>query len=176
MGPEDQIGHRLGELGLTTDDITHVINTHLHFDHCGQNSAFPGIPILVHRRHYEAALVGDAFPNEYFDLPELTYELFDDDAELFKGVTAITTSGHAPYHQSLLIDLPNTGKILLAVDSIFIRDNLEHDNFAAAPDPEAARESAHRVKRMADELGAMLVFGHDPGQWNELKHAPAFYD
>ena len=96
-------------------DVTHLFNTHLHFDHCGQNFLFTDVPILVHKAHYEAALTGPAFPNENFDLPDLHYELFEGDlVELFPGVTTLTTHGHAPHHQSLLIELPNSGPILLA--------------------------------------------------------------
>ena len=122
MGPEDLLEYRLGQLRLGLGDVTHVFNTHLHFDHCGQNFLFTDVPILVHKAHYEAALIRPAFPNENFDLPDLHYELFEGDlVELFPGVTTITTQGHAPYHQSLLIELPNSRPILLAVDAIYTR-------------------------------------------------------
>jgi N-acyl homoserine lactone hydrolase len=35
MGRDDLIANRLAEIGLTIGDVTHVMNTHLHFDHCG---------------------------------------------------------------------------------------------------------------------------------------------
>ena len=40
MRPEDRLEHRLAGAGLALADITHVVNTHLHFDHCGQNDRF----------------------------------------------------------------------------------------------------------------------------------------
>jgi N-acyl homoserine lactone hydrolase len=177
MTREDLISHRLAEIGLTIADVTHVFNTHLHFDHCGQNAAFPGIPILVHRRHYEVALSGPAFPNACFDLPELRYELFDGDrVEIFPGVTTISTHGHAPYHQSLLVELPICGPVLLAIDAIFVGDNLEHGAWGSHADPVAAADGGAVLERIAAERGARLVFGHDPDQWARLTRAPeGFY-
>jgi N-acyl homoserine lactone hydrolase len=174
MTAQDTLAHRLGELGLSVGDVTHVVNTHLHFDHCGQNCLFPDATFLVHRGHYEAALTDEAFPNEYFERPELTYELFDGDRiELFGGVTTITTHGHAPFHQSLLIELPQSGPILLAVDAIYTRANLERSAWGSQADPEAAAEGAAMLAAMAAERGARLIFGHDLGQWGELVRAPA---
>ena len=37
----------LAESGIAIDDVTAVVNCHLHVDHAGQNSLFPGIPIHV---------------------------------------------------------------------------------------------------------------------------------
>ena len=177
MTAQDTLPHRLGELGLTVADVTHIVNTHLHFDHCGQNGLFPDATFRVHRRHYEAALADPAFFPENFDRPELTYDLFDGDrVALFDGVTAVTTHGHAPYHQSLLIELPESGPILLAVDAIYTRANLEQSAWGSQADPQAAAEGAAMLAELAAERGARLVFGHDIGQWQELVRAPdGFY-
>ena len=34
-------------------DIRWIINSHLHFDHCGQNAVFPQAPLYVQRAEYE---------------------------------------------------------------------------------------------------------------------------
>jgi N-acyl homoserine lactone hydrolase len=47
MKPEDTVEHRLRELGLGLEDLTHVVNSHLHFDHCGQNASITHLPIVV---------------------------------------------------------------------------------------------------------------------------------
>lgn len=173
MTRRDTLPHRLAEIGLSVRDVTHVVNSHLHFDHCGQNSLFSGARLLVHRRHYEAALTSPAFPSENFDLPELHYDLFDGDrVELFGGVTTITTHGHAPFHQSLLIDLPRSGPLLLAVDAIYTRANLEHAAWGSQADPEAAAAGAALLTQIAAERGARLIFGHDLAQWHALTRAP----
>jgi N-acyl homoserine lactone hydrolase len=176
MTAQDTLPHRLGELGLSLDDVTHVVNTHLHFDHCGQNGLFTSVPILVHRRHYDVALMEDGFPNENFELPELRYELFDGDrVELFPGVTTITTHGHVPFHQSLLIELAESGPVLLAVDAIYTRANLEQSAWDSQSDPQAAAEGGALLAQIAADRGARLIFGHDLAQWDELVRAPEGY-
>jgi N-acyl homoserine lactone hydrolase len=178
MTKEDMLEARLAELGLGLDDLTHVVNTHLHFDHCGQNYLFAGrgTPVLVQRRHYEAALVEQAFPNEYFELDGVDYRFVDGEHELFPGVRGILSPGHAPYHMSILLDLPNTGKVLLCIDAIYIQANLDHDAWGGQADPETAKESAAKLVRIAREEDALMVYGHDPDQWQTLRKAPEFYD
>jgi N-acyl homoserine lactone hydrolase len=178
MRREDMLEARLGELGLGLDDITHVVNTHLHFDHCGQNELFAGrgTPVLVQRRHYEAALGDEAFPNEYFEIEDVNYRFLDGEGELFPGVRGILTPGHAPWHMSIMLDLPRTGKVLLAIDAIYIQANLDHDAWDGQADPETARESAARLVRIAREEDALLVYGHDPDQWQTLRRAPDSYE
>ena len=176
MTREDTIQSRLAELGLSVADVTHVLNSHLHFDHCGQNDAFTEVPILVQRKHYEAALVEPAFPNEFFELPALRYEFVDGEQDLFQGIKCLVTPGHAPFHQSFMLDLPTSGKVLLCIDAIYTQDNIDHDAWGSQADPEAAKESAHRLKRLADREHALLVFGHDVGQWQSLRHPPEYYD
>jgi N-acyl homoserine lactone hydrolase len=176
MTREDTLEHRLGELGLGVGGITHVVNSHLHFDHCGQNYLFTQVPILVNRRHYDAALVEPAFPNEYFEIPGLHYEFHDEEEELFQGIRTIQSPGHAPFHQSFLLDLPNSGKILLCIDAVYLQANLDHDTWDSMADPDAARESAQKLRRLAEKENALMVYGHDPGQWETLRRAPAYYD
>ncbi len=87
----------------------------------------------------------------------------------------ILTPGHAPWHMSIMLDLPSR-KVLLAIDAIYIQANLDHDAWDGQADPDAARESAARLVRIAREEDALLVYGHDPEQWQTLRRAPEAYD
>ena len=177
MNPEDDIAHRLAEIGLTVGDIDVLVATHFHFDHAGNHGDFGASRIVVQREHYEFAMAHhDPFTRDLWDLPHLTYELVDGDVGLAHGIELITTSGHAPGHTSLLVRLPKTGPVLLAIDAISTFENLETDNWGTAADPMAARESAHRLAEIAEREGALLVTGHDPEQWSTLRLAPASYD
>jgi N-acyl homoserine lactone hydrolase len=105
----------------------------------------------------------------------LKYELIDGEPEIFPGVEAILTPGHAPWHQSLLVSLENDGHVLLCSDAIYCQDNLDHDSWGGQMEPEVARESAAKLLRVAGEKAAFMVYGHDPDQWRTLRHAPAYY-
>lgn len=174
MQREDDIVFRLGELGLELGDVTHVINTHLHFDHAGGNASFSHCPIYVQREQYEFAKDNPLFPNENWNVEGLRYELIEGEPELFPGVQVILTPGHAPSHQSLLLRL-SEGNVILCSDAIFLQDNLDHDAWGGYADPDEARSSAQKLLRIAQEENAMLIYGHDPAQWETLRRAPLFY-
>lgn len=172
---EDLLEHRLGELGLQLGDITHVVNTHLHADHCGGNFLFPHAEILVQREHYDEALAHPQIPSELFHRPELTYRLLDGDGELFAGVRAIVAPGHARGLQALLVSLPDSGNILIAGDAIDTQEHLDRDLWTHCPEPETARRSARQLQDIAAAEDALLLFGHDAEQWRTLRLSPSFY-
>lgn len=176
LKPEDLLERRLAEIGLGIGDITHVVNTHLHADHCGGNFLFPHAEILVQREHYDEALAHPEFPSELFHRPELTYRLLDGDAQLFEGVRAIVVPGHARGLQALLVSLPNSGNVLIAGDAIDTLEHIERDLWTHCPEPETARRSAQQLRRIAEEENAPIWFGHDAEQWRTLRLSPAFYD
>jgi N-acyl homoserine lactone hydrolase len=176
MRQEDTLEHRLGEIGLSVDDVTHVINTHLHFDHCGQNFLFTKVPIILQREHYELAKQDENYPHEYFDLPELRYELIDGDQQLFQGVRGITAPGHVPGLMALLVTLPNSGKMLLCSDAIYTREHIDRDIWDHCPDPASAKRSAEKLKQIAADEQATMIFGHDIAQWETLRQAPQYYE
>jgi N-acyl homoserine lactone hydrolase len=176
LTPEDLLERRLAEIGLQLGDVTHVVNTHLHADHCGGNFLFPQAEFLVQREHYEEALAHPEIPSELFDRPELTYRFLDGDAQLFTGVRAIVAPGHARGLQALLVSLPKSGNILIAGDAIDTLEHLERDLWTHCPEPETARRSAERLQEIASEENALLLFGHDADQWRTLRRSPDFYD
>lgn len=176
MQAEDYLPTRLAELDLLPSQIKHVINTHLHFDHAGNNGLLTGATFYLQRNHYEMAKDNPVFPNEYWNIPELKYELLDGECELFPGVSIITSPGHAPGHQSVLVRLPKTGSLILCGDAIFCQDQLDHDVWSSHADPHLAQSSAHRLEAIAQREGATLIFGHDPDQGASLRCPPFYYD
>jgi N-acyl homoserine lactone hydrolase len=176
MRPEDYLSERLAQIGFAPSSVTHVINTHLHWDHTGGNELFPGVPIIVQRGHYESARNNPLFPSENWDRPELIYQLIDGEMELFPGVEIILTPGHVPFHQSILVRLPKCGPILICADAIPLQVNIDQGAWKSQMDPEAARTSAIKLLERAERENATLIFGHDPDQWRTLRHSPEFYD
>jgi glyoxylase-like metal-dependent hydrolase (beta-lactamase superfamily II) len=123
---------------------------------------------MMHRSYAGCPIVAD--------VQDRRCRLFDGDrVELFPGVTTITTHGHAPFHQSVLIELTESWLILLAVDAIYTRANLERSAWGSHSDPGAAAEGAALLAQIAAEHRARLVFWHDLGQWHELVRAPDGY-
>jgi len=88
---------------LDPDQVRTVINTHLHFDHCGQNRAFPGVPIHVQQAELDLALREGHTIVEWVDFPEARYEAVEDDREIVEGVSVLATPGHTPGHQSVTV-------------------------------------------------------------------------
>jgi len=172
---------QLADLGLRPDDIDIVICTHFDLDHAGYHDAFPQAEFVVQRDHYEQAAGG--FPRYapvrgHWDHPALRYTLIDGDTELRPGVTLLATPGHALGHQSVMVRLPQTGPVLLAIDAVILGRLFTPDRQAGPTDDneEQLRASTQKLLDLAaSEHAALVVFGHDGEQWRTLTKAPAFY-
>src|SRR5207244_1286911 len=80
-------------------DVACVINTHLHFDHCGGNRLFPGVPIYVQRIERETARKPGYTIPEWVEFEGARYVELDGEAEVAAGVSVFPTPGHTPGHQ-----------------------------------------------------------------------------
>src|SRR5439155_731018 len=92
---------RLASVGVRPDEIAVVVNSHLHFDHAGNNGAFPKATFVVQADHLAFAKGNPRFPGVYWDIAELTYLPTTGRARIAKGVEVVPTPGHAPGHPSL---------------------------------------------------------------------------
>ena len=93
-----------------------VINTHLHFDHCGGNRLYPGIPIHVQRRELADALTQDDYTiREWVDFPGATYVEHDGESEILPGVRLVPAPGHTAGHQIVVVDT-DEGTVVLGGD------------------------------------------------------------
>jgi N-acyl homoserine lactone hydrolase len=96
-------------------DAACVINTHLHFDHCGGNRLFAGKPIYVQRLEREAARAEDYTIPEWVDFDGATYVEVEGEAEVLPGLRVLPTPGHTPGHQSVLL-ATDDGLVVVAGD------------------------------------------------------------
>jgi N-acyl homoserine lactone hydrolase len=86
-------------------DIDIVVNTHLHFDHCGGNHLFAGRPIHVQARELSDARSLDAYTiREWVDFDGATYVEHEGEVELLPGIRLLPTPGHTDWHQSVLVE------------------------------------------------------------------------
>ncbi|MGO4594989.1 MBL fold metallo-hydrolase [Leifsonia sp. 2TAF2] len=90
---------------LDLDSITAVVNTHLHFDHCGGNHLFAGRPVYVQRQELEdARTLEDYTIPEWVDAPGMTYEPVDGEFELLPGIRLVPAPGHTRGSQIVVIE------------------------------------------------------------------------
>ncbi len=157
----------LAELGIAPADVALVINTHLHFDHCGDNRLFPGRPIFAQRAEYEAAHAPDYTIPDWVDFPGAIYELVEGEREVLPGLTLIPTPGHTSGHQSVLLET-STGRIVIAGQAAYTASEYVNPEEAHARGLESAwdRQKCLESLRRLRELGPQRVyFSHDPTVW-----------
>jgi len=93
-----------------------VVNTHLHFDHCGGNRLFPGVPIHVQRQELaDARSLDDYTIREWVDFPGASYVEQDGEAEILPGVWLLPAPGHTAGHQIVVVET-DEGPVALAAD------------------------------------------------------------
>ncbi len=177
---EDLVVNRLAALGLAPQDIDYLVCTHFDLDHAGNHDLFADAELVVQRRHYAAAREHPRFQfcGNPWDAPGLRYRLVDGDTELLPGIELIETSGHVPGLQSVLVRLPQTGPVLLAIDAITSQAHLAPDSPAILQDMDidAKRASVRKLRAIVEREGVQLiVFGHDAEQWRTLRKSPEFY-
>src|SRR5579859_1217018 len=173
---------QLAEIGLQPDDINLLVCTHFDVDHAGYHDAFPQAELIVQRKHYELARSGHprfAPARAHWDHPALRYRLIDGDTELLPGLTLLETSGHTPGHQSVLLHLPQTGPVLLAIDAVVLQ-RLFTPERRAWPNDDNEEQLCASTSKLLDlverEHVTLVIFGHDGQQWQTLKKAPACYE
>ena len=111
----DEDWHPFFDATLIPRDVSVVINTHLHFDHCGGNRLFPGVPIYVQRVEREAAREPGYTIPEWVAFEGATYVELEGAAEIVAGVRVLPTPGHTPGHQSVVVETDD-GPVVVAGD------------------------------------------------------------
>jgi N-acyl homoserine lactone hydrolase len=119
---------QLAEIGVPPDRITHVGFSHAHPDHIGNGSLFPAATLYIQQAEYDFYLgpkgKPPAPPANYDKLRANRTVYLTGDHDVFGdgSVTIISSPGHTPGHQALLVRLPKTGPVLLTGDAAHFRD------------------------------------------------------
>ncbi|KGT74883.1 lactamase [Bradyrhizobium japonicum] len=166
---------QLEQLGLKPDDVKAMAVSHTHPDHTGNVELFPQATLYVQKAEYD----WPGANNEPRFKPSHPVELLTGDKDVFGdgSVTILSTPGHTPGHQSLLVKLPKTGAVVLSGDAVHFRDNWDNRR---VPSMNANKDqSAASMQKIADTLTkekAQLWINHDKAQRDSQKMAPEFYD
>lgn len=169
----------LEKLGYQVEDIDLVVNTHLHFDHCGGNTSknekgedaptFPKARYIIQKGEWEYAL----HPSErdkasYLEQNFLPLEkhgllqLVDGNKEISEGVEVIVVPGHTSRHQCLKISTGGKvcfflGDLVPTSAHVGLSYIMSYDLF-----PQQTLENKRVYFEQAIEEDWILAFNHDP--------------
>ena len=91
-------------------------------------------------------------------------------------IKIIFSPGHSPGHQSILLNLPQSGNILLTIDAAYTLDHWENKCLPGLVHSSSdAANSVKKLRKVAKENNALIVTGHDPEGWLNFKKAPMFF-
>jgi N-acyl homoserine lactone hydrolase len=164
------IAEQLRLLDLMPADIDLPICSHLHFDHAGGNDVFSGRAITVQAAELEAAK-GPSYL-QVWNAPGVTFNVVVGDWTAAPGIEMIFTPGHSAGHQSVLVRFAEGPPWLFTIDTVDTQEHWDANKIGSAVDVPTARASLDRLKAIAASEGARVIFGHDPGQWEELGMHP----
>jgi N-acyl homoserine lactone hydrolase len=166
---------QLDQLGLKPSDIKAIAVSHTHPDHVGNVEMFPAAMLYVQKAEYEWPGANNAPRFK----PEHPVTKLEGDRDVFGdgSVVILSTPGHTPGHQSLLVKLPKTGAILLSGDAVHFKENW--DNRRVPSMNFNKDETVASMQKISDTLArekAQLWINHDKAQRDTLKMSPQFYD
>ncbi len=158
----------LAGAGVSVSDVGTVANCHLHFDHCGENPRFAGVPIVAQRIELAAARTESYTLPELIDFTGVRYEETDGEAEIWPGIWVIPTPGHVDGHQSLVVEKAD-GTVVLAGQAHDFATQFGADQMARQARLEGVEPPlpgyAPWLDRLADFDPRRVVFAHDAAVW-----------
>jgi N-acyl homoserine lactone hydrolase len=169
--PSQRVDAQLAALGFAADDVTHVVVSHVHFDHTG------GLRLFRHARFLLGAGDRDAVldpasseiarPEDLTPVRDADWTFVEGDLDLFGdgAVTMLVMPGHTPGNTSLLVHLP-ARSLVLTGDTAHLRGALTtRAPMSADTDRAQAGASLDRLVALAEEHDAELWVTHDPDDW-----------
>jgi N-acyl homoserine lactone hydrolase len=175
---------QLNEIGVKPDQVGHLAWSHTHADHVGNANLFTAATVYIQKPEYDAAFGPD--PGKFNFKPELYGNLAKNKIVQLQGdhdvfgdgsVTILSTPGHTPGHQSLLVRLAKTGAVVLTGDAAHFRENFEKRRVPAFNfNADQSRASMEKLARVADEEHARLWINHDSSTSQSIPHAPDFVE
>lgn len=151
----------VGSVGLGLRDIDAVVLSHLHFDHCGQQQSVAA-PVYVQAAEHDAARTPRYTVAEWATIPADRLRLVDGDTEILDGLWLLSTPGHTPGHQSVLVEA-GSDRIVLAAQCAYRAEELRtgqpaSTNLHDASCHDVAQRSLDRIRSLAP---ASIQLSHD---------------
>ncbi len=178
------LASQLAEIGVKPEEVTHIAFSHSHADHVGNANTFSRARLYIQEMEYEAAFGPNAAkfgfdPSNYDKLRTDIVLKLNGDYDVFGdgSVTILSTPGHTPGHQSLLVRLPKRGAVVLSGDLTHSEDNWANRrvpvfNFSQ----EKSRQSMERIAALLKVNKAQLWINHDKVQSAGIPKSPAYVE
>lgn len=156
----------LNRASIDERDVAAVINTHLHFDHCGQNHLLPHAPVWLSAAEVAAAEEPHYTVPEWAAVEPSRLRIARDEEELATGVTILHTPGHTPGHQSVAVETPDGLELVVGQACWTCREfpslgpaveDMHDEHWLAA-----GRESLDRLRALRPRRA---VFSHDDDEY-----------
>jgi glyoxylase-like metal-dependent hydrolase (beta-lactamase superfamily II) len=166
LGIRGRLLARLKEVGVAAEQVTDVLITHLHYDHCENWPMFPRATLHVGGAELDWAC---AQPEGTPMLPEFAVrELarsprlhrLDEGPTGLPGITCFEAPGHSPHH--LVFVLEGSPPVIFSSDVAKNRAELFTGQADISLDPAVHAASIARLRAVwAEHPGTVLLMGHD---------------
>lgn len=152
--------------GVAPKDITTVINSHLHFDHCGNNRLFPHARFFMTSAELENARHARYTVRDWFDFDGAKLQVIEEETEILSGITLLPTPGHTRGHMSVVVSGERTE--IIAAQAIYTHaecldamrggNRIQEGNWS---------DDAYRTSRqmLLDIDPVRIYFSHDHQVW-----------
>ena len=185
VDPEVTLQRALAQAGVAADEITHVVFTHLHFDHAAGalvlragrlTPLFPGAVHVVQRGEWDDAVEGVSImrtsyaPDDLEALRGVRWELAEGDGPVLPGVSVQVTGGHTRRHQAVWVrgdrrSLVFPGDILPSRHHLSPYWIMAYDMF-----PHRTLRVKQALARQVHDEGCVVAWDHDPrGPFSRLE-------
>ena len=163
--PDQALRTQLQKHRIKPEDITLVINTHLHFDHCGNNALFSNAKFYVQAEELRYAYAPDRFQKaaylkKFFDA-NLDYVPVRGKYRLTDNIVLVPTPGHSIGHQSVLIEGERKNRVYCG-DAAPLRENLEKRNIPGVL--YRADQALKSIDKLRSIKNAAYIYSHDKEQ------------
>jgi glyoxylase-like metal-dependent hydrolase (beta-lactamase superfamily II) len=165
----------LVKVGLSANDITDIIISHMHWDHADGIDLFPNAKIWIQKEEYDyytgaawqpGGKHGGIEPDDVLTLVRLNTQqkvnLIDgDDREILDGIRVYTGGRHTFASQYVGVRTAN-GTVVIASDNMYLYENLEkHAPIAQTFDADSNIKAQDRMRQIASRAD-LIIPGHDP--------------
>ena len=162
------LAQALDAVGASLDEVTAVVNSHMHFDHCGNNRLFPGTPIYAQQAELDASTQRGYTVPDWVDFEGALYVPVSGTQAISEHLELVPTPGHTPGHQSLCVRTPEGTEIVVAQAA---HTGAEFQSFVSGDfempeghwSPEAYVSS---LEALAALEPTRAFFSHDPRGWH----------